>query len=296
VTVVRGVALAKINLGLEVIGRRPDGFHDIVTIFQTIDILDTIRVSPGHQMALSVDDPLLQGENNLALRAAKSLQERFSISVGAEIRLTKEIPVAAGLGGASSDAASTLRALSLFWEIEPATEELHEIASALGSDLPFFLTGGTAMGRSRGENVLPLSKQLSAWVVVAVPNLVPQNKTATMFGLLSERDFTAGSTVLALSKRIEAGEPILGVELPNTFGRHAFRTWPVLDEVADQLRESGARGVSLSGAGPSLYTLVDEEAEATFIRDRMLDRVSSKARVFACKTTSHTPPPVRDNR
>jgi len=296
VTVVRAKAPAKINLGLEITGRRPDGFHDIVTIFQTIDLQDSLRVSPDHQLRLKVDDPLLQGESNLALRAAKSLQERFSSAKGANIRLEKNIPLAAGLGGASSDAAATLRALSLLWEIEPTTAEVIEVASSLGSDAPFFLTGGTALGRGRGEIVQPLSNQVSAWVVLVVPSLVLENKTATMFGMLNDSDFTSGGTVLALSERIEAGESIIGVELPNTFSRHAFKVWPILDALSEEFRSAGARGVSLSGAGPSLFTLVGDEAEATFMRDRMINRVSSKARVFLCQTTSHTPLPVRDNR
>jgi 4-diphosphocytidyl-2-C-methyl-D-erythritol kinase len=296
VTGVRSMAPAKINLGLEIIRRRPDGFHNIVTIFQTIDLQDTIRVSPDHHLGLRVDDRRLQGESNLALRAAKTLQERFSIAKGVKIQLDKEIPLAAGLGGASSDAAATLRALSLLWEIEPTTAELHEVASSLGSDVPFFLTGGTVLGRGRGEIVQPLSKQVSTWVVLVVPNLVLQNKTATMFGMLHKSDFTSGGTVLALSERIEAGESIIGVELPNTFSRHAFKVWPILDALSEEFRSAGARGVSLSGAGPSLFTLVEDQADATFMRDRMMNRVSSKARVFVCKTTSHTSPPVRDNR
>jgi 4-diphosphocytidyl-2-C-methyl-D-erythritol kinase len=296
VTVIRAMAPAKINLGLEIIDRRTDGFHDIVTIFQTIDLQDSIRVSPDHRLGLNVDDPLLQGESNLALKAATTLQERFSIAMGANIRLEKNIPLAAGLGGASSDAAATLRALSLLWEIELTTAAVHEIASSLGSDVPYFLTGGTAIGRGRGEFVQPLSKQVSAWVVLVVPNLVLENKTATMFGMMNDSDFTSGGTVLALSERIEAGDSIIGVELPNTFSRLVFKVWPILDALSKEFRSAGARGVSLSGAGPSLYTLVEDEAEATFLRDRMIDRVSSKARVFVCKTTSHTPSPVRDNR
>jgi 4-diphosphocytidyl-2-C-methyl-D-erythritol kinase len=247
-------------------------------------------------LTLEVDNPALQSESNLAFKAAKSLQTRFLVPKGAVIRLHKEIPAAAGLGGASSDAAATLRALSLLWEIEPTSVELHELASSIGSDVPFFLTGGTAIGRGRGEKVRPLSQQLSGWVVVAVPMLMTENKTAMMFGMLNEGDFTSGGEVETLSKRIEAGESLASLELANAFRPHAFKKWPVLHDLSDQMKAAGAARISLSGAGPSLFTLVSNETKANAIRDQLLDSVAPNVRVIACKSTSQTPPPVRDNR
>jgi 4-diphosphocytidyl-2-C-methyl-D-erythritol kinase len=295
VKTVQALAPAKLNLGLAVVGRRPDGYHEIATIFQTIDLYDTITVSPSDNLILNVDDPTLETDSNLALKAARALQEHLSRSKGAEIRLRKQIPAAAGLGGASSDAAATLRALSLLWEIELPFEVLHEIALSIGSDVPFFLTGGTSLGRGRGEVLRPLSALFSAWVVVAVPKITLEHKTAMMFGKLNEHDFTPESTILALSNRIKAGQSIFGEDLPNTFARHSFKMWPELSELADQFRLAGAQGVSLSGAGPSLFTLVETELEALSVRNRLLDRVAANVLVFAGKTTSQSPAPVRDN-
>jgi 4-diphosphocytidyl-2-C-methyl-D-erythritol kinase len=292
-TAIRAIAPAKLNLGLEIVGRRPDGYREIATVFQTIDLIDTITVYPSSKLRLEIDNPGLRTDENLAIRAAKTLQQRFSIRTGATIRIEKQIPVAAGLGGASSDAAATLRALSLMWGIQVSTSELHEIATELGSDVPFFLYGGTALGQGRGEIIRPLGTQLSAWVIVAAPDDVVQNKTAMMFRALAKRDFSSGSAVREIASQIESNE--LPEAFPNAFARHASVLWPQLSDLSTQFKASGAKGISLSGAGPSLFSVVQDEDAAVTISERLRARCSLEARVYVCRTLSHIPPLVRDN-
>ncbi len=151
-------AHAKINLGLEVLGPRPDGYHEIRTVYQSIGLCDTLEFHPAAGgMALTCSDPTLStGVDNLVLRAARALQEATGCGKGARIHLAKRIPMQAGLGGGSSDAAATLLGLCRLWRLAPAPELLRDLARALGSDVPFFLVGGTALGAGRGEEVYAL--------------------------------------------------------------------------------------------------------------------------------------------
>ncbi len=149
-------AYAKINLTLEVLGRREDGYHDIVSILQTIDLHDTLTLEPAQDMALECDQSELEGPDNLVLKAAALLREATGCHQGARLKLQKGIPLAAGLGGGSSDAAAALLGLSRLWGLGLSAEKLMPLAAKLGSDVPFFLYGGTAMAQGRGEIVRPL--------------------------------------------------------------------------------------------------------------------------------------------
>ena len=138
-------ARAKVNLTLEVLGRREDGYHDIASIIQTIDLCDTLSLEPADSILFECDKPELQSQDNLALKAAYLLKASTGYDGGARITLLKGIPVSAGLGGGSSDAAATLTGLNTFWGLGLPLDELIPLAAQLGSDVPFFLHGGTAM-------------------------------------------------------------------------------------------------------------------------------------------------------
>lgn len=167
----RAEAFAKINLSLKVLGERPDGYHEIETVFQTIDLADTLDVADGEgDFRLETDDPAVPAdERNLVHRAGAALARRFGVPASARVRLTKRIPAGAGLGGGSSDAAVALVLLARLWDLplEPATAG--EIALELGSDVPFFLHGGTAVGRGRGERLTELPDGPDRPVVLLVP-------------------------------------------------------------------------------------------------------------------------------
>ncbi|HLX57887.1 MAG TPA: 4-(cytidine 5'-diphospho)-2-C-methyl-D-erythritol kinase, partial [Ktedonobacteraceae bacterium] len=151
-------AYAKINLTLEVTGRRADGYHELATVMQTVDLHDTLCLTAGGDGRVRVECTRaeLSNEENLAAQAARLLRERFALSQGVLIELRKRIPVAAGLGGGSSDAAAVLLALRQWWRLPLSLPELQAMAATLGSDVPFFLTGGLAFCVGRGERVTPL--------------------------------------------------------------------------------------------------------------------------------------------
>jgi len=154
-------ASAKVNLALEVLGKRADGYHEIATVLQAVDLFDRIAVETADSLSLHTDDPdLPTDEGNLVMRAARLLQKAAGIETGARIRLQKRIPVAAGLGGGSSDAAATLWGLSRLWKLRWPTARLQELAVELGMDVPFFLGAGRAVARGRGEQLAPLIERV----------------------------------------------------------------------------------------------------------------------------------------
>jgi 4-diphosphocytidyl-2-C-methyl-D-erythritol kinase len=160
-------AAAKINLALEVLGKRPDGYHEIATVMQTVDLSDRLALEDAEVLELSASAPdIPTDETNLALRAARALRDAAGIERGARITLDKRIPVAAGLGGGSTDAAATLVGLNRLWGLRWPVARLGEVAVTLGMDVPFFLRGGAALGTGRGERLEPLAGGALALVLV----------------------------------------------------------------------------------------------------------------------------------
>ena len=180
-------AHAKINLTLEVLGKRADGYHNLVSIMQTIDLHDTVELAPSTGVSIECDDPALGGEANLALRAAAALKEAAAVDSGVHIRLEKRIPVASGLGGGSSDAAAVLIALNQMWKLDWPVIHLQGVAISLGADVPFFLYGGTALVQGKGEDVVPLPRPMIDWLVVLAPEIdLPELLPGMLFrGLLT---------------------------------------------------------------------------------------------------------------
>jgi len=170
-TTLHAEAFAKTNLYLKVVGKRPDGYHEIDTLFQTIDLTDAIEVSAARSgIDFACSEPSVpSGEENLVHRAASRWRERFGVAEGARIRLEKRIPAGGGLGGGSSDAAVALVLLSRLWRLSPSARDYAEVGTALGSDVPFFFLGGTARGRGRGEILDPLPDAVPQRLVLVVP-------------------------------------------------------------------------------------------------------------------------------
>jgi 4-diphosphocytidyl-2-C-methyl-D-erythritol kinase len=283
------LAPAKVNLGLEVIGRRADGYHDIATVMQTVSVFDRVRVLPDRRLTFHVSDPNLAGDDNLALVAARELRDLAGDDVGASISLTKRIPVAAGLGGASSDAAATLAALIRLWVIETSPERLRHVALRLGSDVPFLLTGGTALATGRGEALTPIRPLTGVWFVLVIPPLVIPRKTATLYARLGPGDFSSGSRVHRLAADLGAGGVIDPSQLGNAFLHPLRALYPELHTVERAMREAGAPFVALSGAGPTHYTAVPGLARAEAIARSLHTRVDPQTRVLLCRPVSRAP-------
>lgn len=249
-------AYAKVNLTLEALGRRDDGYHDVVSVMQTVDLHDTLTFESADELDLVCDVPELAGCGNLALRAARLLQESTGTEDGARITIVKRIPLSAGLGGGSSDAAATLVALNRLWGLGLSVGELSALAARLGSDVPFLLRGGTAMVDGRGERVSQLPPADLEWLVIACPGIQVPDKTASLYAKLGPSNFTRGALTRRLSARIRGGGDVPPQFLFNVFDAVAFDAFPGLRECWDAMHALGAREVHVAGSGPSLFAPV----------------------------------------
>lgn len=268
----RGVfipAYAKINLSLEVLGRRADGFHDLASVMQTISLHDTLllRPAPEGTYELICDVPELQSADNLALRAARSLAQAAGSARGVTIELRKAIPVQGGLGGGSSDGAAVLAALTRLWGLRLTHQEREHIAAELGSDMPFLLRGGTALVGGRGEQVAQLPDCEPLWLVIAKPPVaIP---TAAAFRALTPSDFADGAASAAVAAALRQGAPLPLARLVNSFAASVRREYPVVAETWEAMRLAGAPLVCLSGSGPTLFAPFDALAPAAEVWRRL---------------------------
>lgn len=253
---------AKINLRLEVAGRRPDGYHEIRTLFQALELEDVLDIAPAEGLSLTTDDPALSpGEDNLVMRAARALAAAAGVTrPGARIRLLKAIPAGGGLGGGSSDAAGALAGLSRLWGVRTSREELAALAATLGADVPFFLSGGTAYGGGRGDRIVPLPPLAPTRVLLGVPPYgIP---TAEVYGRL--RGFApltpqeGGVTVPALFHKLVAQKDF-GL-VANDLESVVLAGWPELGAFRGALVASGARAAAVSGSGSTVFAVYDGEA------------------------------------
>ncbi|MCH8190980.1 MAG: 4-(cytidine 5'-diphospho)-2-C-methyl-D-erythritol kinase [Chloroflexi bacterium] len=261
-------AHAKINLTLEVLGKRDDGYHDIVSVLQTIDLADELRFEPHPEIVVECDATTIQPEENLARKAALALREALQEERGAKITLTKRIPTAAGLGGGSSDAAATLVGLSRLWEQDLSPGDMGHVAQALGSDVSFFLFGGTALVEGRGEIVTPLPELSETWAVLATPPIELLDKTARLYGALAESDYTVGSATRGLVLALRGGRGLTPDQIFNAFESVAGGIFPGFAEYRDSLVDAGAPPVHLAGSGPTLFALTENAEEAAALRER----------------------------
>jgi 4-diphosphocytidyl-2-C-methyl-D-erythritol kinase len=265
-------APAKLNLGLEVIGRRPDGYHEVVTILQAVSLFDRLELAP----AVDLDyEPPPGIADDLVARALGELSRR-GIEVAARIRLEKHIPVAAGLGGGSSDAGTLLGALAVAGVPESL---VYEIAATLGSDVPFFVRGGTALATGRGTELESLPTP-AGWFVVVVPRLHLPGKTRRLYQALEPGDFSDGAAMRAQAEQLRQGLPLDPELIRNPFMR-ALEAYPEVRQAADALRAAGARSVWPAGAGPALFAVARDFAQA-----RNLARFTTlpELEVFVCTT------------
>ena len=262
-------AYAKINLTLEVLGRRDDGYHEVATIMQTVDLYDTVRLTPAADITLSCDNPALESPNNLAYKAARLLREQRGYAGGVHISIDKAIPVSAGLGGGSSDAATTLNGLNDLWQLDMTPTQLETIAAQLGSDVPFLLKGGTAIGLGRGERIRRLPPADVQWLVIVTPDVRHKgeapSKTAALYGMLTHANYTRGFLTRKLEARIRGGGDVPAQFLFNVFDGVAFDAYPGLEQYWTTFSELGAREMHLSGSGPSIYALVPRREVGTAI-------------------------------
>jgi 4-diphosphocytidyl-2-C-methyl-D-erythritol kinase len=276
-------SFAKINLALSVLGKRTDGYHNIQTVFQMIDLCDELEFRPSTHLELRCDSlPDLRTEDNLVWKAATLMASKGTEQRGACITLKKRIPAGAGLGGGSSNAAAALMGLRRFWKMDVSEPDLWSLAKDLGSDVPFFLSGGTAVGSGRGEILQPLSDFPSYHLVVIFPGVHVSTAEAYRSLSLGLTSSSEDLRIQAFIGKVQAGTTFL-TELFNDFEASILPAYPPIMEAKTFLQERGAIATMLSGSGSSVFGFFSDE-ESAFAVSRSVTRETW--RVFPAKTLS----------
>ena len=280
--VIRVLAPAKLNLGLAVLGKRPDGYHNLLTIFQAIDLYDRLEfrdADAGIDLRIIGDPSVPEGEENLIVRATNALARKHGLEPKVQIRLEKNIPAGAGLGGGSSDAAGTLLGLEALWGLDPDPIGLKQLALELGSDVPFFLAGGTARGEGRGEILTPLpSPPAFAWLL-AVPEF--RFSTREVFERLPPSLTGSHQELRMLEQSILHGDTeSFAQHVVNDLLPGVVRIEPRLAHIREELRRCGATAVGLTGSGSAMFALFRSQGDVA----RIIGAGSSfqGARLLAC--------------
>ncbi len=295
-------SFAKINWSLEILGKRSDGYHEVKTLLQTISLHDDLHfeICEDSGISLACDDPELPtDERNLVVRAARSLQDRYAVTGGARIRLEKRIPHKAGLGGASSNAAVTLLALSHLWKLGQTSLELQEMAASLGADVPFFLEGGCARATGTGTTVSPLPDEANAvsqHLIVITPNAGVS--TVEAYGAVNSRALTTknADSILSVSRseaNSQDSQPwplqnesvsLSPSDLKNDFESVIFDIEPEIRRTKESLLQAGALGALLAGSGSSVFGIFAGRKD----QQRAVNEIKLEAgwRIFPCVTVS----------
>lgn len=273
---------AKLNLFLKVTGKRPDGYHEIHSLFQAITLYDEIdiKIGPGNRITMSCDSPVVPDDkSNLAFRAAESFLSATGLKAKVAINLKKRIPVGAGLGGGSSNAATVLLALNFLTNSGLSKAELMRIGATLGSDVPFFIFGPSAVARGRGE-VLTGAKLPSYWYVLVNPGF--HVSTAWVYNNL---DLTkpGEDNIVSYSEEVFRDPDKLKKILSNDLERVTLGRHPELEDLKKALLESGAFGALMSGSGPTVFGAFSSERKARSAFEKLREKSGGKTAVFLAR-------------
>lgn len=260
---------AKVNLALEVLGKRGDGYHEIATVLQAVDLFDRLKLEAADTISLHTDDPdLPTDDGNLVIRAARLLQKAAGVEAGARIRLIKRIPVAAGLGGGSSDAAATLWGLHRLWRLRWPKARLQELAVELGMDVPFFLGSGRAVARGRGERLTVLPGG-GGYALVLVNPRVPLS-TREVYGRVPEGWRAEPTGTERVIEALRTRNVIkIAAALTNNLESVVEPVLPVIGRMKAALLAAGALGAIMSGSGPTVFGMARSLDHARQIRTRV---------------------------
>ncbi len=259
-------APAKINLTLDVLSKRPDGYHEIEMVMTTVDLADRISITSLESDRIIIDCPTAYvplDERNHAFQAAKFVKEKFGISRGVHIQIEKNIPIAAGLAGGSSDAAATIKALNQLWNLKMGVKEMADLGAKVGSDVSFCIYGGTAIARGRGEQIQPIAPPPSCWVVLAKPPIGVS--TADVYGALNVAQLGPCKTedMVGAIKHKDFKE--ICSNLSNHLESVTLNLYPEVKRIKETMRRSGAEGVLMSGSGPTVFALTEKDSKVNRI-------------------------------
>ena len=287
-------AMAKINLGLDVLGKRADGYHDVRMIMQTVHMYDTLdltmRVRPG--ITVETNLPFLPvDKGNLVYRAAQLLMEEFAIKNGLHIRLNKHIPVAAGMAGGSSDAAAVLVGVNRMFHLGLSRSELMKRGVQVGADVPYCVMRGTALAEGIAEVLTPLPPAPDCYVLIAKPSV--NVSTRYVYEHLRLDSGTVHPDIDGLLACIDRGDlPGMAAGLGNVLESVTVPAWPVIGEIKESMMENGALGALMSGSGPTVFGLYGDVARAKQAREVL--RRSEKAKIVYLTKLFHSGGSTRD--
>lgn len=279
---------AKINRHLEVLGKRPDGYHEVFTVLQTISLCDDLEfeLRTDGKVTLACDDPQIPtDETNLVIKAAMVLKEKLETTLGVDIKLTKRIPAQGGLGGASSNAAVTLIGLNGLWRAPLLSHDWKRLAEQLGADVPFFLYGGRMAATGVGASLHAVQDGPQQPLIIITPNA--RISTPAAYAALNAGSLTTVDAMPILSSSFEqvfTDDSSRWPEPQNDFERVIFEMEPEIERAKNALLEAGARSALLAGSGSSVFGVCDDEVT----RDRVLDNLKCEVgwKVFSCETLS----------
>jgi len=267
------IAPAKVNLTLEITGKRDDGYHDIASIMQTIDLCDCLtfhenswlQIIPEYHNLPKADD--LHGFDrnnylvkNLVYKAAETLKRKVGYKSGAVIELKKNIPSSAGLGGGSSDAAAALKGLNKLWKLNLSSKELAQIGSEVGSDVPFFIYGGTCFASGRGEKIKPIKNLSAKWMLIILLPYNIKDKTKKLYSYVKTKNYTSGSYCADLVSSIKMdSDKNFDESLFNAFEEIYIDIFEDYKKWIKEFKEIGVYPVHLAGSGPAVFYISNDE-------------------------------------
>lgn len=257
-------AYGKINLGLDVIRKRPDGYHDLDMIMQMVDVYDDIVITKNKtgKIEVKTDTAVLSnGKDNLAYMAAKMLMDEFKIKDGVNIYINKRIPIAGGMAGGSSDCATTLMGINQLFELGLSKEELMERGVKLGADVPYCVLGGTAIARGIGEVLTPLPASADCHVIIAKPPV--SVSTAYVYGHIKPLEITKRPDIEAMAQSIKDGDlKKMASLIYNVMEDVTVGEYPIISEIKQVMLDNGALNSIMSGSGPTVFGLFDDKEKA----------------------------------
>ena len=276
-------ANAKINLTLDILGKRPDGFHEVAMVMQSIGLHDTLNMEKtSGEIELTINVPWLKAdEKNLAWRAAELVRQEYGLKGGVRIELIKRIPIAAGLAGGSADAAAVLKGMNELYDLQMSEERLCELGAQLGSDIPFCIMGGTMLATGRGEVLTRLYDMPETWVVLAKPRI--SVSTAWAYQNYDEQGAEKHPDNKAIEAAIARGnrKAVAGL-LCNVLESVTIKKYDVIADYKQMMLDKGAMASMMSGSGPTVFGLARSREQAEAIADVL--RQKTNADVFVTRT------------
>ena len=262
-------AMAKINLGLDVVRRREDGYHEVRMIMQTIRMYDTLELTATEEPGIRVKTNLKYlpvNEDNLVYKAAKLLMDEFHVTRGVKIRLEKHIPVAAGMAGGSSDAAAVMVGVNRLFRLGLSRKELMERGVKIGADVPYCILRGTALAEGIGEKLTPLTPAPDCHVLIAKPPISVSTKF--VYENLHLDQLEEHPDIDGIRRAIEEGD-LCGMvsRMGNVLETVTIPAYPQIGQISELMKENGALGAMMSGSGPTVFGIYDDERKAMAARD-----------------------------